>query len=86
MKLLFTEEGWKDYISCQQDRRLLKLIHKLITDIQRNGNTGLGKPEQLRGDYSGWWSRRIDEKNRLVYRLADDAVEIAECRSHYQNR
>ena len=85
MKLLFTEEGWEDYVSCQQDRRVVKQVHKLIADIQRHGHVGLGRPEELRGDQRGWWSRRIDEKNRLIYRFRDDAVEIAQCGGHYQD-
>jgi len=55
----------------------------LLQDISRNGNEGIGKPEQLRGDMSGWWSRRIDETNRLIYRIEGDLVVIAQCRSHY---
>jgi len=89
----------------EQDKRVLKHINKLITDIERNGYDGIGKPEQLRSDLSGgepsryalgggsgWWSRhivagRIDEKNRLVYRIIDDeAVEISQCKGHYGDK
>ena len=85
MKICFTETGWKDYGYWErQDKKTLKQINKLIADIQRNGYDGIGKPEPLRGDLSGWWSRRIDEKNRLVYRLIEEeAVEISQCRGHY---
>ena len=88
MKICFTETGWKDYISWEcQDKRLLKHINKLIADILRNGHDGVGKPEPLRGDLSGWWSRRIDEKNRLVYRLVgDEMVEIIQCKGHYGDK
>jgi toxin YoeB len=88
VKINFTETGWKDYLFWEeQDKRVLKQINKLITDIERNGYDGIGKPEQLRSDLSGWWSRRIDEKNRLVYRIIDDeAVEISQCKGHYGDK
>jgi len=88
MKIHFTETGWKDYLYwAEQDKKTLKQINKLIEDIKRNGNDGIGKPELLRGFLSGWWSRRIDEKNRLVYRLTDGgAVEIAQCKGHYGDK
>ena len=88
MKINFTETGWKDYLYWEeQDKRVLKQINKLITDIERNGYDGIGKPEQLRSDLSGWWSRHIDEKNRLVYRIIDDeAVEISQCKGHYGDK
>ena len=64
-----------------QDKKTLKQINNLIADIERNGYDGIGKPKPLQGDLSGWWSRRIDEKNRLVYRLIEnDAVEILQCK------
>ena len=85
MKINFTETGWDDYIYWEsQDKKTLKQINKLIADINRNGYYGIGKPEPLRGDLSGWWSRHIDDKNRLVYRLIDDTtIEISQCRGHY---
>ena len=88
MKINFTETGWSDYLYWEsQDKRTLRQINKLIADIERNGYDGLVKPEPLRGDLSGWWSRRIDEKNRLVYRLIDgEAVEISQCKGHYNDR
>ena len=87
MTINFTETGWKDYLYwVEQDRKTIRRINKLIADIERNGNDGIGKPEPLCGDLSGWWSRRIDEKNRLVYRLAgSESVEILQCRGHYGN-
>jgi len=87
MNIDFTESGWNDYLYLQgQDKKTLKRINQLIQDISRNGYKGIGKPEALKGDLSGWWSRRIDEANRLVYRLTyDDIVEISQCRGHYDD-
>ncbi|MCL1941187.1 MAG: Txe/YoeB family addiction module toxin [Synergistaceae bacterium] len=80
----FLPEAWEDYVYWQsQDKRTLSRINRLLQDISRNGNEGIGKPEQLRGNMSGWWSRRIDETNRLIYRLEGDFAIIAQCRSHY---
>jgi toxin YoeB len=83
----FIDEGWEDYQYWQtQDKKTLKRINKLIDDIARNGNTGIGKPEGLVADLSGYWSRHIDEKNRLIYRILDDGtIEIHACRSHYSD-
>jgi len=88
MQKLWTDQAWDDYLHWQtQDKKTLKKLNKLIQDIERNGNTGLGKPEPLTGNLSGWWSRRIDEVNRIVYRLRDsDTVEIAQCKGHYQDK
>ncbi|MDR0283729.1 MAG: Txe/YoeB family addiction module toxin [Propionibacteriaceae bacterium] len=86
MRLSFTARGWNDYLSWSDDRRTLRQIHRLIADIQRGQHAGLGKPEPLSGDYAGWWSRRIDAKHRLVYRIVGDEVEITQCRGHYQDR
>ena len=85
MTINFTETGWKDYLYwVEQDRKTIRRINKLIADIERNGNDGIGKPEPLRGDLSGWWSRRVDEKNRLVYRLVgNESVEVLQCKGHY---
>lgn len=84
MKVCFTTHAWDDYLYWQRvDRQVLKRINQLIMDIQRNGHDGIGKPEPLRQDLSGWWSRRIDREHRLVYRLNAETVEIAGCRFHY---
>lgn len=78
------EEAWADYIHWQtEDKKTLKRINQLIEDIERNGHSGLGKPEPLKGNLSGFWSRRIDERNRLVYRIAGDEIQIIQCRTHY---
>ena len=78
------DDAWEDYIYWQrQDKKTAKRINQLLKDIERNGNTGIGKPEPLKENLSGWWSRRIDETNRLVYRMRRDTIEIAQCRGHY---
>lgn len=78
------EEAWADYIHRQtEDKKTLKRINQLIKDIERNGHSGLGKPEPLKGNLSGFWSRRIDKRNRLVYRIAGDEIQIIQCRTHY---
>ena len=82
--LQFTDECWSDYLYWQdQDKRTLKRINLLIKDAQRDPFTGIGKPEPLRGNLSGCWSRRIDETNRLVYRVDGDALTVLSCRYHY---
>ncbi|MCI5668547.1 MAG: Txe/YoeB family addiction module toxin [Oscillospiraceae bacterium] len=83
-KIIFTELGWEDYVYWQsQDKKTIKRINLLLQDIQRNGYDGIGKPEPLKGDRSGFWSRRIDDSNRIVYRVTEDAVEIIQCKGHY---
>lgn len=87
MKKIWDDEAWEDYLYWQtQDKKTLKRINLLIRDIERNGPEGIGKPEPLRGDLSGWWSRRIDEMHRIVYRIVGDTIEIAQCRSHYGDK
>lgn len=84
MKLLWGESAWEDYCYWQtQDKKTLKRINKLIKDIQREPYEGIGKPEPLSGDLSGWWSRRIDEANRIVYKQEDETIVIAMCKTHY---
>jgi toxin YoeB len=84
----FSRRGLDDYIYWQtQDRRALNKVNKLIDDIIRNGNTGIGHPEPLKGDLTGKWSREIDERNRLVYKILDDnRVEIYQCKGHYSDK
>ena len=82
--LCWTAEAWKDYLYWQtQDRKTLKRINKLIKDTQRAPFQGIGKPEALRENLSGFWSRRIDEENRLVYIVDDQHLTIVSCRYHY---
>lgn len=84
---IWTDYSWEDYVYWQnQDRKTLKRINALIKDIDRNGYDGIGKPEPLRGDLSGFWSRRIDDKNRIVYRIRDNRIEIVQCGSHYREK
>lgn len=84
MMLLWEERAWVDYLYWQmQDRKTLKRINDLLKDVQRNAYEGIGKPEPLRENLSGCWSRRIDETNRLVYRIQDDSLYILACRGHY---
>lgn len=82
---IWDDEAWEDYISWQYiDKKILKRINLLIKDIERNGClTGIGKPEELKYDLSGWCSKRIDKTNRLVYRVVDNKLEIAQCKNHY---
>ncbi|MEN9883870.1 MAG: hypothetical protein RLZZ420_1087 [Bacteroidota bacterium] len=84
MKLVFTELSWEDYLFWQKnDKQKLKRINELLKDISRNPYDGIGKPEPLKFNYAGFWSRRIDEENRLIYRVDDDEIQIAKCRFHY---
>jgi toxin YoeB len=84
MKLLWDERGWEDYLSWQsEDKKTLKRINTLVKDIQRDPFKGIGKPEPLTGDLNGWWSRRIDDTNRIVYREQNGIIIIASCRGHY---
>ena len=85
-KLLFSELAWNDYINwLQEDRKTVKRINNIIKDIERNGYNGIAKPEPLKGDYSGFWSRRIDDKNRIIYRVSGDIIEIASIKGHYND-
>jgi toxin YoeB len=82
--IAFVPEGWEQYTFWQgQDRKTLKRINMLLDAIARDPFTGIGKPEPLIGNLSGYWSRRIDDANRLVYRATDDAVIVIGCRYHY---
>jgi toxin YoeB len=84
MKLVFTELSWEDYLFWQKyDKQKLKRINELVKDISRNPYHGIGKPEPLKFNYAGFWSRRIDEEHRLIYRVDDDEIQIVKCRFHY---
>lgn len=84
MQFLFSADAWSEYTCWQaRDRRTLKRINDLLQDIGRGGYQGIGKPEPLKGDLSGYWSRRIDDKNRLVYRIQGEVCEVIQCSGHY---
>ncbi|MEM8523710.1 MAG: Txe/YoeB family addiction module toxin [Bacteroidota bacterium] len=84
MNLVFTPNAWKDYLYWQkEDRKMLKKVNALINDIQRTPYEGLGKPEALKFDLAGLWSRRIDREHRLVYAVEDEQLLIYSCRYHY---
>jgi toxin YoeB len=84
MKILFSEHGWEDYLYWQQnDRKILKKINRLIREIQGEPFRGIGKPEPLKFSLAGYWSRRIDHVHRLVYKVENDILTIAQCRYHY---
>ena len=84
MKLLFTEEAWEDYCYwAENDRRILKKLNRLIKEVKRNPFEGIGKPEPLRYELQGCWSRRIDHEHRLVYEVLEDQINIIACRYHY---
>ena len=87
MNKIWTDEAWEQYLYWQtQDKKTLKKLNKLIADIQRNGNKGIGHPEPLKENLSGLWSREIDEKNRLIYQIADGCLKIYQCRNHYSDK
>ena len=83
MKITFTPNAWGDYVSWSGDRKILSRINRLITEASRDPGAGTGKPERLSGDLAGYWSRRIDQKHRLVYTVQDNALVIIQARYHY---
>lgn len=86
MKLLFSEIAFKEYTDWQNiDKATSKKVNKLIKEISRTPFAGIGKPEPLKGDLSGYWSRRIDDKNRIVYRVSQEYIEIIQCKGHYND-
>ena len=86
MKIVFSINSWEDYISWQkEDKKILKKINELIKDIQRTPYQGIGKPEPLKYDLTGLWSRRIDREHRLVYQIRGEELLIYSCRFHYDN-
>ena len=86
MRRLWEDRAWEDYLYWQmQDKKTLKRINLLINDIKRTPFEGIGKPEPLRGSLSGYWSRRIDETNRIVYFWKDNVIYVISCRGHYED-
>jgi toxin YoeB len=88
MNVSFVRDGWEHYTYwLGQDRKIIAKIGKLLTDIERNGaEKGIGHPEPLSGNYSGWYSRHIDDKHRLIYRVTIEAIEILACKGHYTDK
>ena len=83
----FSEKAFAEYMYWQkQDKKTLNRINALLKDIDRNGYNCIGKPEPLKGDKSGWWSVRIDEKNRLIFKIENEVVEITQCGTHYGDK
>lgn len=86
-KLEWDTDAWDDYVYWQStDKGVLKKINKLLKDMMRDPYTGIGKPEPLVGNLSGFWSRRIDGKNRIIYAVSDNVLIIIECRTHYGDK
>jgi len=84
VKYIFVDESWEDYLYRQKtNKKILKRINNILNDIARNPQSGIGKPEPLKYKYKGFWSRRIDQEHRLIYRVKDDEILIAKCRFHY---
>ena len=84
MRLIFAEPAWQDYLYWQtQDKQILKRINQLIQEIIREPFSGIGKPEPLKHALSGYWSRRINDEHRIVYKIENDALQIAQLRYHY---
>jgi len=84
MKLTFHGDGWDDYLHWQStDKQMLKKLNGLIKECLRTPFSGTGKPEPLKGEFAGWWSRRINQEHRLIYRMTEQGLEIAQCRYHY---
>lgn len=82
----FGEKAWEEYCCWQlQDKRTLKKINQLLNDIRRNACSGIGKPEALKNAFSGCWSRRIDDKNRIIYKVEDNQIKIIRCKGHYKD-
>ena len=87
MRKLWHDEAWEEYLHWQtQDKKTLKRINELLKSIDRNGYNCIGKPEPLTGDLAGYWSVRIDEKNRIVFRVEKEHLEILQCGSHYRDK
>jgi len=86
MKKIWSDKAWNDYLYWQtQDKKTLKKVNQLVKDIERNNFEGTGKPEALKGNLSGFWSRRIDDANRLIYRINGEFIDILSCKGHYED-
>ena len=86
MKKIWSDKAWDDYLYWQKkEKKTLKRVNQLVKDIERNNFEGIGKPEALKGDLSGFWSRRIDDANRLIYRINGESIDILSCKGHYDD-
>lgn len=87
MKKLWEDNAWNEYLEWQtKDKKTLKKINRLLLDIDRNGYNCIGKPEALSGNLAGYWSVRIDEKNRIVFRINENSIAILQCGTHYRDK
>ncbi|MCL1846254.1 MAG: Txe/YoeB family addiction module toxin [Defluviitaleaceae bacterium] len=86
MKKAWTDSAWEDYVGWQTNKKTLKRINDLLKDIDRNGYKGIGNPEPLKHDLAGYWSREIDKKNRIVYKIENGEIIIAQCGTHYRDK
>ena len=87
MNINWEEKAWLEYLYWQtNDKKILKKINNLLKDIDRNGYNCIGKPEPIKGDLSGWWSVRIDEKNRLIFKIENDELKVYQCKEHYNDK
>ena len=85
INITFTNKAWEEYCYWQfQDKKTLKRINTILADIQRDNYIGIGKPEPLKNNFAGYWSRRIDNSNRLIYRINNNQIEIIQCKGHYE--
>ena len=85
MHKLWTDEAWEDFLILHSDKKLLKRLNAILKDIDRNEYDGIGKPEPLKENLAGYWSRRIDEENRLVYEVRENFIEVKSCKGHYED-
>ena len=86
MKKIWSDKAWDDYLYWQaQDKKTLKRVNQLVKDIERSNFEGIGKPEALKDNLSGFWSRRIDDANRLIYRINGEFIDILSCKGHYED-
>ena len=86
MKKIWSDKAWDDYLYWQtQDKKTLKKVNQLVKDIERNNFEGIGKPEALKGNLSGFWSRKINDAHRLIYRINGEFIDILSCKGHYED-
>lgn len=87
MRLIWLEDAWEDYLEWyDKDKRVIKKVNSFIKDIQRNGYDSIGKPEPLKGNYSGWWSLKINAKDRFVFKIEDNNIVVLQVGNHYKDK